>query len=407
MRKRQKPKHEPDHGMSWTTPADLRAQVQRLWDKGLLLAAIVDGEAIFPKRLTLKKPTSSELADRFEDVRTWITQLLEIKHYRVVKRDVRHRVIGSNAVPNEIWIDTLDDALALIGKGRDAGRFSELVALTGERLPEVLPWLSKCPLKALELARDWQRLLNVVAWMQAHPRPGIYLRQIDIEGIHTKFIEQHRAVLSELLDLVLPPASIETETGGVYRFCRRYGFRDKPLRIRFRVLDPALALLPGSGDQDITVNQDVFSQLDPHTGRVFITENEINFLAFPHLPEGMVVFGSGYGFEMLAQAKWLNRCAIHYWGDIDTHGFAILDQLRAYFPHAESFLMDRGTLMAHKQQWVSEPHPLSRDLDRLRTEERSLYDDLRNNRISRGVRLEQEKIGFGWIKTALKSLYGG
>jgi hypothetical protein len=388
--------------MSWTTPADLRAQVQRLWDRGLLLASIVDGEARFPRRLTLKKPTSSELADRFEDVRIWIAELLEAGHYRVAMREVRHHVIGSNAVPDEIWIDTLDDALALIGKSGDAERLSELVELTREQQPDLLPWLSKRSLKALELAEDWPHLLGVIGLIQAHPRPGIYLRQIDIQGVHTKFIEEHRTVLSELLDFVLPPETVDTETSGINQFSRRYGFLDKPLRIRFRVLDPGIALLPGSADQDITVNQNAFNQLDPKIGRVFITENEINFLAFPNLQDSMVIFGAGYGFEMLAQAKWLSRCAIHYWGDIDTHGFAILDQLRACLPHAESFLMDRETLMAHRQQWVREPQPLSRDLVHLRTEEQALYDDLRDNRISPAIRLEQERIGFGWVKAALR-----
>ncbi|HUO77981.1 MAG TPA: Wadjet anti-phage system protein JetD domain-containing protein [Thermodesulfovibrionales bacterium] len=390
--------------MNWTTPADLRAQVERLWNKGFLLASMVDGETLFPRRLTLKKPTSSELADRFEDVRTWIAELLSVRHYRIVMREVRHHVIGSNAVPDEIWIDTPDDALALIGKGRDARRFGELVELTRERQPAILPWLSRRPLKVLELAEDWRHLLNIIDWMRAHPRPGLYLRQIDIQGVHTKFIEAHRAVLSGLLDLVLRPETVDTETGGVNQFCRRYGFLDKPLRIRFRVLDPALALLPGSADQDITVTQDAFSQLDSRVGRVFITENEVNFLAFPNLSDSMVIFGAGYGFEMLAQAKWLHQCAIYYWGDIDTHGFAILDQLRAYFPHAQSFLMDRETLMAHDLLWVIEPQPLSRDLVRLSQEERALYDDLRDNRIGSSIRLEQERIRFGWVVTALVSL---
>jgi hypothetical protein len=389
--------------MSWTTPFDLRVQVQRLWDKGLLLASMVDCEALFPRRLILKKPASSELADRFEEVRTWIAELLEAKHYRVVMREVRHRVIGSNAIPDEIWIDTLDSALGLIGKGREARRFSELVALTRERQPTLLPWLSKRPLKALELVEEWPHLLDIIGWMQAHPRPGIYLRQIDLQGIHTKFVEAHNAVLSELLDRVLPPEVVNTEAGGVNRFCLRYGFLDRPLRIRFRILDPALALLPGGADQDITVNQDAFNRLNLNVSRVFITENEINFLAFPNLPDSVVIFGAGYGFEMLSQAKWLIRCVIHYWGDIDTHGFAILDQLRAYFPHAESFLMDRDTLMIHKHQWVSEPQPLLRDLPHLRTEEQVLYDDLRNDRISYAVRLEQERIEFGWVKTAIES----
>jgi hypothetical protein len=390
--------------MSWTTPADLHAQVQRLWNTGLLLTSIVDGETLFPRRLTLKKPTSTELTDRFEDVRRWIAELLEARHYRVVMREVRHHVIGSNAVPDEIWIDTLDDAFALIGKGRDAKRFGELVELTGKLQPDILPWLSKHPLKALELAEDWRHLLDITVWMQAHPRPGIYLRQIDIQGVHTKFLEAHRALLSELLDLVLPSEAVDADAGGVNQFCRRYGFLDKPLRIRLRILDPAVVLLPGATDQDITVNQDAFGQLDPKVGRVFITENEINFLAFPNLPDSMVIFGAGYGFEMLAKAEWLNRCAIHYWGDIDTHGFAILNQLRTYFPHAESFLMGRETLMAHEQQWVSEPQPISRKLPRLSEEEQTLFNNLRENRLGHAVRLEQEKIGFGWVEAALNQL---
>lgn len=65
------------------------------------------------------------------------------------------------------------------------------------------------------------------------------------------------------------------------------------------------------------------------------------------MPRAMVIFGAGYGFDNLAEARWLGMLEIHYWGDIDTHGFAILNQLRKYFPHAQSLLMDRETLLAH------------------------------------------------------------
>ncbi len=41
----------------------------------------------------------------------------------------------------------------------------------------------------------------------------------------------------------------------------------------------------------------------------------------------MVLFGSGYGFEFLSNVLWLAKLNIYYWGDIDTHGFAILNQL--------------------------------------------------------------------------------
>lgn len=387
--------------MSWTTPADLRGQVQKLWDKGLLLASLVSNEELFPRRLMLKKPTSTELADRFEQVRTWIADLRQGAHYRVVMRELRHHIIGSNAIPDEIWVDTLDDALALIGKSREAERFSRIVTLIRERQPSILSYLAKYPLNALKLAEGWPLLLDIIDWMKVHPRPGIYPRQMDIPGVHTKFIEAHRAVLIELLDMSLPHEAVDTKATGVSRFCRRYGFLDKPLRIRFRILDPDLALMPTCTDQDIAVSQDTFSQLNLRVSRVFITENEINFLAFPSLPDSIVIFGAGYGFEMLAQAAWLQQCAIHYWGDIDTHGFAILDQLRAHLPHTESFLMDRETLMAHELLWVNEPQPLHRDLARLSAEECSLFNDLSDNRIGPAIRLEQERIGFGWVKAAL------
>ncbi|HSH27532.1 MAG TPA: DUF3322 domain-containing protein, partial [Wenzhouxiangella sp.] len=55
--------------MSWTTPADVRAQVQKLWNRGLLPAQLVGGEELFPRRINLKGPGSKELAERFDEVR--------------------------------------------------------------------------------------------------------------------------------------------------------------------------------------------------------------------------------------------------------------------------------------------------------------------------------------------------
>ena len=391
--------------MNWTTPADLRRQVMRLWDKGLLLACIARGEQQFPKRLMLKGPTRSEMADRFDEVRRWIGNLEGgAGHYRVVTCTIDHRILGTNVVPAEVWLDSLDSALAFIGKLPEADRFLAVVQLTRGRLPELVPWLVKRPLRALELAEDWPRLLDIVAWLRAHPRPGIYLRQVDLAGVHSKFIEAHRAVLSELFDLALPAAAVDFSACGVAGFCRRYGFREKPVRLRFRLLDSRLALFGADTDQDIAVTAETFARLNLPVQQVFITENEINFLAFPAVADSMVVFGSGYGFEMLAGAAWLHGCRLYYWGDLDTHGFAILDQLRTLFPHVISFLMDRETLLTHRPLWGEEAQPETRELPRLTAAERTVYDDLRLNRVGRQVRLEQEKIGFVSMQKALNLL---
>jgi hypothetical protein len=388
--------------MNWTTPAELKAQVQKLWDRGLLLSVFCGGEELFPRRLTLKGPDSRELSNSFTEVRNWIARLSRAaKQYRIVWRTLNHRILGTNEIPAEIWIDSLDDALSLIGKRREAQQFASLVALTRKHQPALLLWLAKRPLRALELAEEWPRILEIVAWMQKNPRPDIYLRQIDLCGIHSKFIEGYRGVLGELFDLLLQPEEIDATATGAGGFCRRYGFQDKPQRVRFRILDPKLSLLSTGTDQDITLTQATFARLEIPAEKVFITENEINFLAFPPVREAIVIFGAGYGFENLASVNWLHDRKIHYWGDLDTHGFAILNQLRKFFPHAASLLMDRETLMQHQELWGTEPFPETGTLSHLTSEENALYDQLRQNDLGHHIRLEQEKIGFEWLVEAL------
>jgi hypothetical protein len=391
--------------MNWTRPPDLRAQVQRLWDSGRWLSTVAKDERLFPLRLSLKCPTSIEIAGQFAAVREWISELTKMQHVRIVMSERKHRVFGSNLIPAEAWIDSVDEATALIGKQRDLLRFSELIQQTREHQPPLLAWLSKRPLRALELYAEWARILAVVAWIHGNPRPNVYLRQVDIPGVHTKFIETHRGVLQELLDLVLPPDTIDSLANGTSRFTKRYGFRDKPSLIRFRMLDPSAALLKAGELQDISLDADSFSKLSTTVARVFIVENEINFLAFPQVHGGMVIFGAGYGFDVMRQATWLSDRSIYYWGDIDTHGFGILDQMRSILPTSKSFLMDRQTLVAHQSQWDSEPQPLLRDLPHLDDAESALFDDLRNNRMGMHVRLEQERVGFGWFENALRRIH--
>ena len=387
--------------MSWTGATQLRAQVQRLWDQGSLLASVVSGEPLFPKRMVLKSPASSEIRDSFDDVRRWIVELRRLENFRLEMREFRHPVLGNNAVPAEVWVDSVADAVAIIGKEDDLSRFRKLVAITRARQHVLLPWLAEHPLQALRLAEVWSQLLDVVEWVHAHPQSGIYLRQIDIPGVHSKLIDTHRSVLIALLDCVLPADAIDSEALGLNHFARRYGFRHKPQRIRFRMLDPAHALLPELENADVTLDADSFARLRLTVTSVFITENEVNFLALPFVKEGMAIFGAGYGFDALAQASWLSGCRIHYWGDIDTHGFAILDQLRSKFAHVQSFLMDRSTLMAHESLWGAEPDQVTHDLSRLTDSECALFDDLRHNRLRQGLRLEQEHVGLGWMVDAL------
>jgi len=74
----------------WTTPADLRTQVERLWSSGRLL----NGEALFPLELKLRRPDSRALSERFEEVRAWIRDLESESAFRIEWTEVDHRILG-------------------------------------------------------------------------------------------------------------------------------------------------------------------------------------------------------------------------------------------------------------------------------------------------------------------------
>jgi hypothetical protein len=227
--------------------------------------------------------------------------------------------------------------------------------------------------------------------MKRNPRPSIYLRQLGLPGINTKFIEQHKKILSDWLDIELTPEAIASEFRGISRFEARYGFKEKPLQVRFRILDSSLYL---KGLSDLMITADEFCQLNLDITTVFITENDTNGLAFPNHPKAIVLFGRGYGFDFLAKADWLKSKHIVYWGDIDTHGFAILNQCRHHLPHTQSLLMDEATLLDHKAHWTREDKPTNAVFTHLSNEEATLYDALINNVYGQNIRLEQEFINY-------------
>ena len=388
----------------WTTPADIKARLHRRWRRGEILASVLPAEPLFPLRLSLKGPTSAQITADFGAARDWIAGWRNQSAIPLEWRGFSHRLFGANEMPVAAVIPDAESAVKILGTRREWQIYQEMAGRARESFPELLPWLARRAITALDLAVDWPALLAVVAWVREHPRSGLFLRQIDAPGVHTKLVEKHRGVLAELLDHALPADAIDPTARGASGFARRYGFRDKPERIRIRFLDPDCAIAADRIGLDLTLEAAAFAALDPPVGHVFITENEINFLAFPPCSKSLVIFGSGYGWAALADAKWLLHRDVHYWGDIDTHGFAILDQLRASLPHARSLLMDRETLLAHESFWSTEPQPVKRVFQRLTPDESLSLDELYAERHPTAPRLEQEKLPFHRLLAVLRRL---
>jgi hypothetical protein len=391
----------------WTTPLTIHAQLMRLWNSGRFLAAHISGVAMFPMTFNVRQPDSATLGAQFDAVRRWIRQLEEGSKsgkgygYAIEWREINHRQLGRNRLPAQVVLQDESDALRLIGRVADMRRFDQLAAATLHVFPALAVWLERRPMTLLDLAPVWERILAILQWFVAHPRPQLYLRQLDISGVDGKFIETRKALLAELLDQIMPPETIDAHAVGARQFESRYGLLSKPALVRFRMLDVQY-YIAGMSDLSVPVSQ--FAALHTAVERVFITENEINGLAFPDLPGSMVIFGGGYGIERLTDVGWLRNRDIRYWGDIDTHGFAILDRLRAAFPQTRSLLMDLATLEAHRSLWGSEEQHkrYTGKLTRLSKDEHALFQTLRDDLLGERIRMEQERLGFNWVTMAIQ-----
>jgi hypothetical protein len=97
-----------------------------------------------------------------------------------------------------------------------------------------------------------------------------------------------------------------------------------------------------------------------------------------------------------------------HWGDIDTHGLAILERARRALPGLRSMLMDEATLLAHRPLWGEEPEPHpDAALEALTAAERRLFEDLRGGRWGLRVRLEQERLPWDAALAAIEAALAG
>ncbi|MBI9096216.1 MAG: hypothetical protein JEY71_15215 [Sphaerochaeta sp.] len=388
-----------------TSPQEVYKKLLTEWERGVFYK---NHASCFPYECKLSPISSKQMTEEFGAVDAWIRRFIGHAKLSVFLRykEVNHRLLGRHTIPVSLLFETPLELAALLGKRSEWDTFISLTELLHKRDERLFSWAMRYPIRLLEVAMDLDKLLLLWQWIVEHPRPRIYLRQIDLPGIDTKFTEKHMGLLSQWLDLTLAEGMIDDRHRGISQFERRYGFLHKPELVRFRLLDPDLLF---RGCDDISLPAKQFCELfQPGENlpieRVFVIENDICALTLPLAKKSLVIFGRGYYFDHLTACAWLHRIPIWYWGDIDTHGFAILDQFRSLFPHTKSFLMDRNTLLEHKVSWGLEPKPFTGVLHHLQTEEVNLYQELVSGGIQENLRLEQELVRYGRVESAIDSI---
>ena len=389
------------------TPADVRALATKRFQRERLNAL---REALgcavtttWPWVVPLGRSTERDVLTNAQLVLAWRDAWVDAKasgDFEVETDVIAWRAIGTQTVPVRVlFVNT-----KAIAKVAGLLPLWTQVVTRAKRFVALWPGIEEAMVREWAMLADWSddavlALERVLTWFVDHPKSGLYLRQLPIEGVDTKwFTEPRKKVVQRLLVAIREAkvgAVLGTEPSEVLgpdmTFETVCGLKPFPKLIRARLLDEVDQKL-FYGLSDLSLPLDEWAQLPLYPEIVFISENLQTGLAFEAHPKSVVFFGLGAGVTQLAAIPWVRTARIIYWGDVDTYGLEILAHLRSVLPQTESVMMNRQTLEAFRGLAVAENRQASgAHVEHLRENEREVFDALKVGDLAR-LRLEQERI---------------
>lgn len=395
-------------------PPEVIAWASQRWNRNR--RAWLDGVGTWPLVRGLEPPTGTDIRARLDDVTRWTSAWASVQlpaGVKVERETFQMRGIGAQTLPVRIDFVSPDAVAGFAGQAEAWNRVVHRRAM----LMRIWPALTDSA--GLGRLYDWleaasdadvERLVAVASWMLANPASGLYLRQLPIIGLDTKWIEsgQRRAVAVLVAAL---RGAMDAGGDSEREFLRLCGLRSPESRVRIMVLDPGLRRLVG-GVRDLQAPLSDLAALAWAPRATLFVENLACAHSLPDMKATVSVVGLGRAVTLAGALPWVQRSQTFYWGDIDTDGLEILSLARGVFPTMRSVLMERETLLQYRDRWVVEGTVNERAArERLSVEELGLYKELLANEWAgwsepQGVRLEQERLDWPHVEARLAQTVG-
>ena len=250
----------PSKTSRWTSLAALRSLSLTAWDRGQLMREALEPSGVYPRRRALKRPSATELRDDYAAAREWAAALFTAAGpYSLETVDVGRTTIGSNQLPAVAVFASAADEAAFVGKSRELARFLSLADSLAGLDPLLRGWAARRPKPLLDLGEAALTAARVALWLREHPSPDVFVRQLSLPGVHTKFIETHRRTIDEMVAVLVgsqasapldDPADlpIATDTDDGFTWCSGCPDTGSAFRFASRIPSSAgAAALPNAG----------------------------------------------------------------------------------------------------------------------------------------------------------------
>lgn len=347
------------------------------------------GKGQWPLSISLGVPTEKDVTGDAAGVRVWVNAWASWPGPGTVSWVSRQWArLGTQQLPASLELATPLEAASVLGHGRHWRTVEQRYCLLIERWPQ-LTGQSVVGRYFSILAdysdQDFSRVMAMLDWLEKNPASDLAPRQLPVAGLDTKWLEKRTGLITDFIKGVHG----NDTPGDFYSVC---GLRRPATRIRLRILCPRLRQQVG-GIKDIEAPLLEVAQLSMSPKNILIVENLETGLALPDMDGTIAFMGLGNAVSMLSTLPWIKGRNIVYWGDIDTHGFAILNRARNLFPNLVSVLMDKETFLSYRDLWGEEDAQCPESTLPLLTEhESTIFHGLKNSLWGRQLRLEQERI---------------
>lgn len=387
----------PDWGV---LPEEALAQLRdREWHNRTRLKAWLKNTRPLPLSLNLKPPTSKQAIQNPEHFQKFVAQWQRFSPQYVEWQTRQMRDFSAQTLPCKLVLRHVADLVALLGADarREYQHWQTIFTHLFTQLPQdealFAVLLDFLPTLTRMREADLEALLRVAAQLHAGMGGGQYLRALPLVGVDSKFVENHQALISAVLD-VLHHGAIRERGLLAWLNCQ-----EKPkdwLLVRPLCAQSQRAL---GGLSILRLPTDVLRRQALPARHIVVVENEQSVLALPSLPNTIAVGGGGHNVAWL-DAAWLRDKRVAYWGDVDGDGLTMLARARTRCPHLHALMMDRATWAHGAAHIVADPARALPEPTGLNAEERALWH-LVCEGDSGAKRLEQERLAADYLRAQL------
>jgi hypothetical protein len=389
----------PDVITRWKSPNDLERWMAKHFDRWV--SATLHGGGAFPEIFAITTPglTAAYLAEKFSAVHEWALAWQQAADraggVALECEDWTTRNFGRVRIPRSVGVETIEDVARLLQRSAELSaareRFECLLALD----PRLVLLADYWPAVVALADTDFDILCRFIRRVSLTQPAAMRVREVACSGMHTKFLEQNRALLAPILTALGIPGNAEAKG-----WAGKLGFVDDETAL-FEVRDLDGALLPYPHfalPASLLITSPLRGSISSRLIGVVIVENAATFRALPPVSGVIAIFGRGDAVRILAAAAWLTDQPLLYAGDLDHAGFQMVAALRrGGLSHLETAFMDAETATRLRSYWVA---------DSSRPGSPNSYVGLTDEeRETQGLmaegpwRLEQERIAFDlWVK---------